>query len=140
VLLTSCSYTLITTDKGVSIAGRLDNPHLPPLALLRDSPPWVWDLIYLVPSLVTPGSLNNTPLFLAKILYVSDKFTVLDLLETTDDEEYVSMRQIHRTPWQGPAELVLAEVDFSAPLGEKLEVSHAASGAVREPRTCVREP
>jgi hypothetical protein len=62
-------------------------------------PLWVWNLVDQILVLMHPGTLhNNATVWLDKILHASDRFTVLDLLETTDDGEYMSMRQIHTSP------------------------------------------
>jgi hypothetical protein len=108
------------------------SPFLPPIPLLHDALPadahWVWDLILRLPSLMAEGALHGRPVWLATVLFASDEYTVVDLLEQTDDGDHVSMRQLHSSPWRGPvqsqascASSCLSESDLSAPPGARLE-------------------
>jgi len=91
-------------------------------------------LLSLIPQFLRTGSVLKQEVNLATILHVSTSYVVLDLIESTDDDEYCSMRQIHEHPWSGPASntTCVAEQDseaLGASLGASLETWEDVSTA-----------
>ena len=86
-MLSHCAYLLAHC---AYFAPQVDDPYtLPPIPALTAAPNWIWNLILRIPTMITPGELAGKTVWLAEILHLSDdgQYTVLDLLETTDDDE-----------------------------------------------------